>query len=142
MSFAEVTDILGIISIAFGALLCLAAAVGLLRFPDLLTRMHAATKPQVLGILMTLLGVGLITNSVLHFGMLLLIAVFQMLTIPVGAHMIGRAGFRTGQVPQADIHLSQRPDNPVPERSSGSSEDAHGDADTERDTSTKSEPPV
>lgn len=105
-----ITDVLGVLSIAFGAFLCLAAAVGLLRFRDLLTRMHAATKPQVLGIIVTLVGVGLITQSVLHLGMLLLIAAFQMLTMPVGAHMVGRAGFRTGQVPQADIHLSAEDD--------------------------------
>jgi monovalent cation/proton antiporter MnhG/PhaG subunit len=39
-----------------GALLTLIAAIGILRFPDVLTRMHSATKPQVLGLLVVLLG--------------------------------------------------------------------------------------
>ena len=39
-----------------GALLGLAAGIGVLRFPDALSRMHAATKPQVLGVLLLLLG--------------------------------------------------------------------------------------
>ena len=101
----SVTDAVGLVLIFFGAVLCLTAAIGLLRFRDLLTRMHAATKPQVLGVLLVLAGVALSKESGLHVGMLLLIGVFQMLTIPVGAHMVGRAGFRTGQVAPSDIHL-------------------------------------
>ena len=100
-----VTDAIGLVLIFLGAVLCLTAAIGLLRFRDLLTRMHAATKPQVLGVLLVLGGVALSKESGLHVGMLLLIGVFQMLTIPVGAHMVGRAGFRTGQVAPSDIHL-------------------------------------
>ena len=42
-----------------GALLTLIAAIGILRFPDVLTRMHSATKPQVLGLLVVLVGLGL-----------------------------------------------------------------------------------
>ena len=107
----SVTDAIGMVLIFFGAILCLTAAIGLLRFPDLLTRMHAATKPQVLGVLLVLLGVGLSKQGGLHLGMLLLVGVFQMLTIPVGAHMVGRAGFRTGQVAPSDIHLGPSKDH-------------------------------
>ena len=108
MSWTDVADLLGLAALLVGALLCLAAGIGLLRFPDLLTRMHGGTKPQVLGVLLVLLGVGLRTRSGLDVGMLLLIGVFQLLTIPAGAHMVGRAGFRTGQVEPADIHLARR----------------------------------
>ncbi len=38
-------------------------------------------------------------------GMLVLIGVFQLLTVPVGAHLVGRGGFRTGKVAPTDIHL-------------------------------------
>jgi multicomponent Na+:H+ antiporter subunit G len=41
-------------------------------------------------------------------GVLVLVAVFQLLTIPAGVHMVGRAGFRTGQVAPADVHLGRR----------------------------------
>lgn len=105
MSWATFADVLGLILLAAGALLCLSASVGLLRFPDLLTRMHAATKPQVLGVLLVLVAVGLRSRSGLDVGMLVLIGFFQLLTIPVGAHMVGRAGFRTGQVAPTDVHL-------------------------------------
>lgn len=109
-----IADVAGLLCLFGGAVLCLAAAVGLLRFGDLLTRMHAGTKPQVLGVLLVLLGMGLRMRSLPDVGMLLLIAAFQLLTIPVGAHMVGRAGFRTGQVAPADIHLGPRADHERP----------------------------
>lgn len=105
MSWTDVADVLGLLLLAAGAVLCLAASIGLLRFPDLLTRMHAGTKPQILGVLLVLIGVGLRVRSGLDIGMLVLIGVFQLLTVPVGAHLVGRGGFRTGQVAPADIHL-------------------------------------
>ncbi len=112
MTWTGVADVLGLVAIAAGALLCLAASIGLLRFTDLLTRMHAGTKPQVLGVLLVLVGVGLRTRSGLDVGMLVLIGAFQLLTIPVGAHMVGRAGFRTGQVAPSDVHLGPRSERP------------------------------
>lgn len=108
MSFYDVLDVLGLLCLLLGAVLCVAAAVGLMRFPDLLTRMHAGTKPQILGVILVMLGVGLRTRSGLDVGMLVLITLFQMLTIPAAAHMVGRAGFRTGQIAPTDIHLGRR----------------------------------
>ena len=49
---ADVVDVAGAVLLLLGAFLCLAAAVGLVRFPDVLSRMHAATKPQTLGLLL------------------------------------------------------------------------------------------
>lgn len=108
MTLLDVLDVLGLVCLLLGALLCLAAAIGLLRFTDLLTRMHAGTKPQVLGVLLVILGVGLRSRSGLDIGMLALIGLFQLLTIPAGSHMVGRAGFRTGQIAPAHIHLGRR----------------------------------
>ncbi len=73
----------------------LAAAIGLVRFPDLMSRMHAATKPQVLGLLMLLTAVGLAQRNLAVLPVLALAWLFQLLTVPVSAHMMGRAGYRT-----------------------------------------------
>ncbi|GAP54811.1 monovalent cation/H(+) antiporter subunit G [Arthrobacter sp. 92] len=78
-----------------GAVLSLGAAIGLLRFPDLMSRMHAATKPQVLGLFLLLAAVGLQLRSWWVWPVLLLAWIFQLLTVPVSAHMVGRAGYRT-----------------------------------------------
>lgn len=78
-----------------GALMSLAAAIGLLRFPDLMSRMHAATKPQVLGLFLMLAAVGLQMRAWSLVPILLVAWLFQLLTVPVSAHMVGRAGYRT-----------------------------------------------
>jgi multicomponent Na+:H+ antiporter subunit G len=90
-----VLDLATALCLLAGALMSLAAAIGLLRFPDLLSRMHAATKPQVFGLLMLLTGLGLQLRSWAVVPALLLAWLLQLLTVPVSAHMVGRAGYRT-----------------------------------------------
>jgi multicomponent Na+:H+ antiporter subunit G len=60
--------------------------------------MHAATKPQVLGLVLVLLGLAVRLGGVPVVWMLLLVVMFQLLTSPVAAHMVARAGYRTGKV--------------------------------------------
>ncbi|CEA09140.1 Na(+)/H(+) antiporter subunit G [Arthrobacter saudimassiliensis] len=78
-----------------GALMSLAAAVGLMRFPDLMSRMHAASKPQVLGLLLFLSAIAVEFASWKLLPVLFLCWLLMLLTAPVSAHMIGRAGYRT-----------------------------------------------
>ena len=98
MSASDVADIAGGTCLLVGALLALIAAIGVLRFPDVLSRMHAATKPQVLGLLLVLLGVGLRLRDPSSIGILLLVALSQLVTSPIATHMVGRAAFRAKQV--------------------------------------------
>ena len=98
MSWGDVADVAAAACLVLGALLTLTAAVGILRFPDVLTRMHSATKPQVLGLLLVLLGLGLRLRDVGSIGLLALVALFQLVTSPIASHMVGRASFRAGQV--------------------------------------------
>lgn len=95
---ATIADWLGAACLVAGALLALAAGIGVLRFPDALSRMHAATKPQVLGVLLLLLGIALRLRSRADLGMILLVGVFQLATAPVAAQMIGRAAYRSGRL--------------------------------------------
>ena len=97
-AWGTVADVLAAVCLLGGALLAFAAGVGVVRFPDLLARMHSATKPQVLGLVLVLLGLALRLRSGPVLWMLLLIVAFQLLTSPVAAHMVGRAGYRTGKV--------------------------------------------
>jgi multicomponent Na+:H+ antiporter subunit G len=81
-----------------GCALNLIAAIGALRFPDLLARMHAATKPQVLGLMLTMTGLAASLGSSQLTWKLLIVVLFQFMTAPVSAHMVGRSGYRTGKV--------------------------------------------
>jgi multicomponent Na+:H+ antiporter subunit G len=73
--------------------------------------MHAATKPQVLGLLLVLLGVGLRLRSSIDIGTLVVVAVFQMLTTPVAAHMVARAAYRTGNVREDALAFDELTDS-------------------------------
>jgi multicomponent Na+:H+ antiporter subunit G len=88
-------DTVSAVFMVVGAVMSLGAAIGLLRFPDLMSRMHAATKPQVLGLFLLLAAVGLQLRSWWVWPVLFVAWIFQLLTVPVSAHMVGRAGYRT-----------------------------------------------
>ncbi|MFJ4027945.1 monovalent cation/H(+) antiporter subunit G [Paenarthrobacter sp. NPDC089989] len=90
-----VIDSVTAVFLVVGALMSLGAAIGLLRFPDLMSRMHAATKPQVLGLFLMLAAIGLQMRTWWVWPVLLVAWIFQLLTAPVAAHMVGRSAYRT-----------------------------------------------
>jgi multicomponent Na+:H+ antiporter subunit G len=90
-----VIDAVSAVFMVTGALMSLAAAIGLMRFPDLMSRMHAATKPQVLGLFLLLAALGLQMRTWWVWPVLVVAWLFQLLTVPVSAHMVGRAAYRT-----------------------------------------------
>jgi multicomponent Na+:H+ antiporter subunit G len=88
-----------ILSSAFmiaGSLLALLGALGLHRFPDVFARMHAATKPATLGLILVLVGAALAVRELNVAATVFLVAALQFITAPVGAHMVGRAAYRAG----------------------------------------------
>lgn len=90
----SVADWVASAAIVIGALMSLLAGIAVLRFPDTMSRIHAATKPQVLGIMLLMLGVGLRLQSPAVIGVLVLIVVLQFVTAPVSAHLTVRAAYR------------------------------------------------
>ncbi|MDP3893458.1 monovalent cation/H(+) antiporter subunit G [Nocardioides sp.] len=98
MTWTSLADGLAAAFLLAGSALTLVAAIGLLRFPDLLTRMHSATKPQVLGLLLVVIGLALRLRDPGATGVLVLVVLAQMFTAPVASHMVGRASFRAGQL--------------------------------------------
>jgi multicomponent Na+:H+ antiporter subunit G len=94
----SVADVVAVACLLLGAFFCLTAGVGLVRFPDVLSRMHAGTKPQVVGVLLIMVGAAIrLTGSSVTW-MLLLVAAFQLLTAPVSAHMVSRIAYRRRHV--------------------------------------------
>lgn len=91
-------DLAAAVLLLVGAVLSLAAGVGILRFPDALARMHAATKPQTLGLVTALVALALASRSWLVLLAVLPVIALQFLTTPMAAHMMGRAGYRVGNV--------------------------------------------
>ncbi|WP_405093842.1 monovalent cation/H(+) antiporter subunit G [Micromonospora sp. NBC_01392] len=93
MTVDAVLDTAAGVCLIAGALLSLAAGIALVRFPDVLSRMHAAAKPQVLGLLLVLLGCALRLRTGVDITTLVLVGMFQLATAPVAAHMVGRAAY-------------------------------------------------
>jgi multicomponent Na+:H+ antiporter subunit G len=80
--------------ILFGSALALTAAIGIARFGDTLSRMQAATKPQVVGLISILAGAAIRLRGHSETWMLALVALFTLLTAPVIAHLVGRVSYR------------------------------------------------
>lgn len=99
--WTSIINIVVILSLLLGTFFILSASIGIVRFPDLYTRLHAATKASTLGISFVLIGAFLFLymEHSLVSGKLLLAIVFLLLTAPVSAHMISRAAHRQGVKP-------------------------------------------
>lgn len=99
MDLSVVKDLFVMFFILAGAFLSLAASIGVLKFPDLYSRMHASSKAGALG------AGCMVAAAAVHFWTLhvaieaVLVIVFLVLTAPVAAHMIARAGYHSGEAP-------------------------------------------
>lgn len=102
-----VLDILSLLCLIAAAGFSVAAGLGLLRFPDVLSRLHAATKPQIFGLLLVIAAIALHDRSWMTLLALLPVFVFQCLTAPIAAHMVGRAAYRVGQLDEESLVVDE-----------------------------------
>jgi multicomponent Na+:H+ antiporter subunit G len=93
---SAVADVAALALAVLGTTLMLVAGIGLLRMPDLLTRMHASSKAGTLGATLVLAGVAVRSGRLSVVLTVVLIVLFLFLTAPVAAHMIARAAYRSG----------------------------------------------
>lgn len=84
-------DIIFIILIFLGAAFMLIAAIGLIRFTDLYSRMHATTKATSFGLLLLIIGVSLFFNTGTVWIKALMVIVFIYLTAPLATHSIAKS---------------------------------------------------
>jgi multicomponent Na+:H+ antiporter subunit G len=117
-----------------GSLFVLVAALGLLRLPDLLMRMHAATKAGTLGAGLLLVGVAVSTPDPSVMARALATFVFLLLTAPIAAHLIARAAYHTGEATLWDRTCVDELAEAMENRSDpkASPDRAHTTADSER----------
>ncbi|GAA4033850.1 monovalent cation/H(+) antiporter subunit G [Allokutzneria multivorans] len=96
------TNVISSVLLLGGALFCVLGALGMLRLPDVPSRLQAATKPQTLGLLLILSGTALQLPPSYAVG-LALVALFQVLTAPVLSQFLGRAAYRTGAIDKSTL---------------------------------------
>jgi len=94
---SELMSLAGTLLLLIGSLFIALGALGLVRMPDLYTRLQAGTKAVTLGSLCLLLGIGLLQPA--WWSKLLLLALFIALTSPIGSSTIARAAQVTAHKP-------------------------------------------
>ncbi|HIT76257.1 MAG TPA: monovalent cation/H(+) antiporter subunit G [Candidatus Avipropionibacterium avicola] len=102
-----IAELAGALFLLAGGAVSLAAAIGVLRFPDTTTRAHAGAKPLSLGLFLAVGGLALTLRDPAVIGLLLLVVVFQILTVPVAAHMVGRVAYRSHLIDEKTLVVDE-----------------------------------
>lgn len=106
-------QIIGVICGILGLIFFLGSAVGMVRFPDFYTRMHAAGKGDTLSTMLMLGGFGLVTMDDFSVGSWLLlikilgVVLFIYLTTPTSSHALMRAAFEDDEMPMTEDDLKK-----------------------------------
>jgi multicomponent Na+:H+ antiporter subunit G len=98
----------------FGCVLILLSAIGVLRFPDALARMHALTKASTLGVALVAIGSAFVLPTANDITSAIGAALLQLLTLPISASLLARATYHAHGIPsrldvvdeRANRHLS------------------------------------
>lgn len=93
----SMNEIIGEALVIVGVIFYILSGLGLIRMPDLYSRMQAATKTTTLGTIFTLLGIGIAWPE--QFLKIFVIMLFVLFTNPVSAHALARGAYRKGIKP-------------------------------------------
>jgi len=105
------TEVIGSLLVLGGAFFLLSAGLGMLRMPDVYTRMQAGTKASTLGNMLVLAGL-----AILHPGWtlkLVIVVYFVLMTNPISSHALARAAHFHG-IPMAGRTIAGAPDEDKP----------------------------
>ena len=90
---------LGAFLLLVGSLLAIIGTVGVLRFPDFYTRLHAASVTDTAAVTLAVIGMGLLAPSWVVMAKLVAIWLFIFLTGPTASHAIANAAHTAGLEP-------------------------------------------
>lgn len=108
-----VLDTTALVLVLLGALLCVTAAIGLVRFRDVPSRLHAATKPQVLGVILICVAIALSLRSWAVVAFLIPVVMIQLAAAPLAAQMVGRQAYRNRTLDESTIRRDELADAPA-----------------------------
>jgi len=92
----ETIELIAALIILFSSIISVISAIGIIRFPDIYSRAHAATKTTTLAVLITLSGtfIFILFNESYMSVRIILGIVFVFLTAPVSGHLVLRSAYR------------------------------------------------
>jgi multicomponent Na+:H+ antiporter subunit G len=108
-------DTLAAVALLTGSLLVALGAIGLLRFPDVFTRMHAATKAATVGVIGTTAAAALEAATLSGVLVLLLVIGLLFLSGPLGMSLLARAAYHDPETPRSPRTLELETRLPIPE---------------------------
>lgn len=112
----ELTLVISGLLLVIGGAFALVACIGLVRFPDLYTRIHAASKAGTLGSGLILLALALESAQFDVATRALAGVVFLLLTAPVSAHLLARAAYLVGVKPWSETRLDELAEHQIQTR--------------------------
>ena len=90
-----------------GATFVFLAAIGVVRFPDALSRMHALSKASTLGVLLILTGAAVNLRDVNDITSVVLAAILHVLTSPPASNMVSRATYLAEGMPTGHVVIDE-----------------------------------
>ncbi len=109
-----------------GSAIAMIGGIGVLRMPDVFARMHTATKAPTLGLVLVALGAALRVARMTDVVFLLLVVLLQFVTAPVGAHLLSRAAYSSGDQLAVDTVIDDLADAGGSDASYGSGDAGSG----------------
>lgn len=100
-------DIISWVFLVCGSIFCLTGAVGLLRFPEFFSRIHAASLTDTLGASLILIGLMFQAGWSLALPKLILILVFSLLAGTTASHAMAKAALKSGLRPTDQMEAEQ-----------------------------------
>lgn len=94
-----------------GVFFSFTGAIGLFKFPDFFTRVHAASVTDSIGAILILVGLMLQTDFGLIFAKLLLILIFLLLTSPTASHALAKSARHGGLLTIAEAKEQKKESN-------------------------------
>jgi multicomponent Na+:H+ antiporter subunit G len=92
-------NISGALCLFVGSFLCISGGIGILRFPDFYTRMHAVGVTDTLGAGMILIGLMFYSPDFITFSKLVMILLLTLLIGPTTSHVLAKAAMHNGLMP-------------------------------------------
>ena len=89
-------DVVAAILLLIGSIFTLSASIGLLRLPDVYSRMHAASKAGTLGSCVILLALAVVEADISVVTRVVAAIIFFIITAPISAHLLARAALTAG----------------------------------------------
>lgn len=104
---ALLVDVISWIFLVSGSFFCLTGAVGLLRFPEFFSRIHAASITDTLGASLILIGLMLQAGLSMALAKLILILVFSLLAGTTASHAMAKAALKSGLRPLDQVETAE-----------------------------------